>query len=206
MEGNQGPIMDLSDEVRIEASREAVYAALNDPEVLKRCIPGCESLERLSESELEGTVQVKVGPVRAKFKGKVTLSDFDPPAGYTLTGEGKGGAAGIAKGSAKVRLTEDGGATLLRYDVTADVGGKLAQLGGRLIESTSKKLAGQFFSSLEAAMADTAPDADERGAAEPDISSPAPETDSLAAGERTWLGVGIAAAFLLVILAWVLGR
>lgn len=190
--------MELSDEVKIAAPREAVYAALNDPAVLKRCIPGCETLERLSDNELEGTVQVKVGPVRAKFKGHVTLSDFDPPAGYTLTGEGKGGAAGVAKGSARVSLTEDGAGTLLRYDVSADVGGKLAQLGGRLIESTSKKLAGEFFQSLEGAMADVA-----AGGAVAAQSAPEPAgAHAFGDGDRSWLGVGIGAGFILLILAW----
>jgi len=185
--------MDLSDEVKIEAPREAVYAALNDAEVLRRCIPGCEELEKLSDTELEGTVQVKVGPVRAKFKGKVTLSDLDPPAGYTLTGEGKGGAAGVAKGSARVGLADEDGATRLSYDVTVDVGGKLAQLGGRLIETTSKKLAGEFFSSLEGAMADVAA---------PTAAPREPEPSQDRAGSTTWLGPGIGGGIIVLILLW----
>ena len=137
--------MDMNGTQRIEAPREKVYVALNDPEVLKQCIPGCETIERLSDTEMRAVVTLRVGPVKASFTGMVTLSDLDPPNGYTITGEGSGGGAGFAKGGAKVRLEADGKATILNYTVKADVGGKLAQLGGRLIESTAKKLAGDFF-------------------------------------------------------------
>jgi carbon monoxide dehydrogenase subunit G len=137
--------MDMTGEERIEASRETVWAALNDPEVLKRCIPGCESLEELSDTEMTARVRLRVGPVSATFSGKVTLSDIDAPNGYRIAGEGAGGAAGYAKGSALVRLIQDGAATILKYEVKADVGGKLAQLGGRLIDATARKLAGEFF-------------------------------------------------------------
>ncbi len=137
--------MDMKGTQRIEAPREKVYVALNDPEVLKQCIPGCETIERLSDTEMRAVVTLRVGPVKASFVGMVTLSDLDPPNGYTITGEGSGGGAGFAKGGAKVRLEADGKATILNYTVKADVGGKLAQLGGRLIESTAKKLAGAFF-------------------------------------------------------------
>ncbi len=137
--------MDMNGIQRIEAPREKVYVALNDPEVLKQCIPGCETIERLSDTEMRAVVTLRVGPVKASFTGMVTLSDLDPPNGYTITGEGSGGGAGFAKGGAKVRLEADGKATILNYTVKADVGGKLAQLGGRLIESTAKKLAGDFF-------------------------------------------------------------
>jgi carbon monoxide dehydrogenase subunit G len=137
--------MDMNGTQRIEAPREKVYVALNDPEVLKQCIPGCETIERLSDTEMRAMVTLRVGPVKASFIGMVTLSDLDPPNGYTITGEGSGGGAGFAKGGAKVRLEADGKATILNYTVKADVGGKLAQLGGRLIESTAKKLAGEFF-------------------------------------------------------------
>ncbi|MGO8844842.1 MAG: SRPBCC family protein [Methylocella sp.] len=137
--------MDMKGTQRIEAPREKVYVALNDPEVLKQCIPGCETIERLSDTEMRAVVTLRVGPVKASFTGMVTLSDLDPPNGYTITGEGSGGGAGFAKGGAKVRLEADGKATILNYTVKADVGGKLAQLGGRLIESTAKKLAGAFF-------------------------------------------------------------
>ena len=147
--------MQMSDEIRIEAPREKVYAALNDPEILKRAIPGCEEMERISDTELIAVAVIKIGPVKAKFKGQVTLSDIDPPNGYTITGEGTGGAAGFAKGGAKVSLIEDGDATILRYEVQADVGGKLAQVGGRLIEGTAKKLAADFFAAFSEAVADT---------------------------------------------------
>jgi carbon monoxide dehydrogenase subunit G len=137
--------MDMTGEERIEASRETVWAALNDPEVLRTCIPGCESLEKLSDTEMTAKVKLKVGPVSATFSGKVTLSDIDAPNGYKIAGEGSGGVAGHAKGSALVRLVADGTGTILKYEVKADVGGKLAQLGGRLIDATARKLAGEFF-------------------------------------------------------------
>jgi carbon monoxide dehydrogenase subunit G len=138
--------MDMNGSQRIEAPREVVYAALNDVEILRQCIPGCESIEKLSDNEMNAKVTLKVGPVKASFTGKVTLSDLDPPNGYTISGEGSGGAAGFAKGGAKVKLTPDGdAATVLDYTVNAQIGGKIAQLGGRLIDATAKKLAGEFF-------------------------------------------------------------
>lgn len=137
--------MDITGTQRIEAPRALVWAALNDPEVLRQCIPGCESLEKITDTEMTAKVTLKIGPVKATFSGKVTLSDIDPPNGYTITGQGSGGAAGFAKGSARVRLQEEGNATVLTYDAKAEIGGKLAQLGGRLIEGTAKKLAGEFF-------------------------------------------------------------
>lgn len=146
--------MKMTDSQRIPAPRGKVWAALNDPEVLKRCIPGCESLEMTSPTDMNATVVVKVGPVKATFKGKVTLSDIDAPNGYRITGEGSGGVAGFAKGGTTVRLEDDGSdATVLHYEVDAQIGGKLAQLGARLIDSTAKKLAGQFFESFAAAVA-----------------------------------------------------
>ena len=142
--------MDMSGEERIAAPRDAVWAALNDPEILKACIPGCQSLTMTSPTALEATVKIKIGPVSASFSGEVTLSNLNPPESYTISGEGKGGIAGFAKGGADVRLTEDGDGTILAYDVKAQIGGKLAQLGSRLIDSTSKKLANQFFTDLAA--------------------------------------------------------
>lgn len=138
--------MDMKGEERIPAPREVVWDALNDPEVLKACIPGCQTLEKTSDTSFSATVQAKVGPVKAKFAGDVTLTDIDPPNGYKISGEGKGGAAGFAKGGAVVSLAEDGGETVLTYEVDANVGGKLAQIGSRLIDSTAKKMAGEFFS------------------------------------------------------------
>jgi len=137
--------MEMNGEERIAASRETVWAALNDPEILKQCIPGCQSLEMTGDNEMSASVKLRIGPVSATFKGSVVLENINPPEGYTITGEGKGGIAGFAKGGADVSLREDGAETILVYDVKAQVGGKLAQLGSRLIDSTSKKLAGQFF-------------------------------------------------------------
>ena len=137
--------MNMSEEIRIYAPREKVFAALNDPVILRQAIPGCEELEQISDSELRATVKAKVGPVTAKFEGNVNLSDINPPESYTITGEGSGGPAGFAKGVARVRLAEDGDATILSYEVDAEVGGKLAQVGWRLIEGSSKKLTREFF-------------------------------------------------------------
>ncbi|KZK85988.1 Carbon monoxide dehydrogenase subunit G (CoxG) [Pseudovibrio sp. Ad13] len=140
--------MEMSGEQQIPASQEKVWEALNDPELLKKCIPGCDSLEKTSDTEMSATVTAKVGPVKAKFKGEVTLSDLNPPNSYKISGEGKGGVAGFAKGSADVTLSESGDGTLLSYEVNAKVGGKLAQLGNRLIDSTARKMAEEFFSNL----------------------------------------------------------
>jgi carbon monoxide dehydrogenase subunit G len=137
--------MDLSDEIRISAPRDAVYRALNDPEILRECIPGCEELIQHSPEQLEAKVVLKIGPVKARFAGEVTLDTSNAPGGFTLTGEGKGGAAGFAKGGADVTLTEDGDDTILAYTATVDIGGKIAQLGSRLIAGTAKKLSGKFF-------------------------------------------------------------
>ena len=138
----------------IQASKDAVWAALNDVGVLKQCIPGCENLTRTSETEMTATVVLKIGPIKASFAGKVTLSDLDPPNGYRISGEGSGGVAGFAKGGAGVKLeSESDGVTLLSYTVDAQVGGKVAQLGSRLIDSTAKKLAGEFFVRLAATIA-----------------------------------------------------
>lgn len=144
--------MEMTGSQRIEASRERVWQALNDPEILKASIPGCERIEKLSDTEMAATVTLKVGPVKASFQGDVKLADLDPPNGYTITGEGRGGAAGFAKGSARVSLIPEGGATVLSYSVKADVGGKLAQLGGRLIDSTARRLAAEFFDRFAQAM------------------------------------------------------
>jgi carbon monoxide dehydrogenase subunit G len=140
--------MELKGEYRIPASRETVWAMLNDPSVLRECIPGCESLEGSPEEGFSARVTTKVGPVKATFNGAVTLSNVNPPESYTISGEGKGGVAGFAKGGADVKLTTEGAETVLAYTVNAQVGGKLAQLGSRLIDSTAKKLADQFFSCL----------------------------------------------------------
>ena len=139
----------IEGEERIAAPVGRVWEALNDPEVLKACIPGCESLEKTSDTEMTATVTLKVGPIKARFNGAVELRNLKPPHSYTIQGEGKGGIAGFAKGGADVTLTEESPEmTVLRYAARADVGGKIAQLGSRLIDSTSKKLAGQVFSAF----------------------------------------------------------
>lgn len=140
--------MELKDEIIIHAPQEAVYAALNDAEVLKACIPGCEELVKTSDTTLEARVVLKIGPVKAKFSGDVTLSPDAPPERFSLTGQGNGGAAGFAKGGADVVLEAHPEGTLLRYNAKADFGGKLAQLGSRLIQGTAKKLAAKFFASF----------------------------------------------------------
>ncbi|HVB15337.1 MAG TPA: carbon monoxide dehydrogenase subunit G [Stellaceae bacterium] len=144
--------MDMQGERHIPAPRQKVWECLNDPEVLKRCIPGCETIEKISDTEFTAKVVARVGPVKASFSGKVTLSDLDPPSGYTITGEGTGGVAGFAKGSATVALTEEGGETVLRYGAQGQVGGKLAQIGSRLIDATARKMADEFFSRFVSAM------------------------------------------------------
>jgi carbon monoxide dehydrogenase subunit G len=138
--------MEMTGERRIPAPRQRVWERLNDPETLKLCIPGCESVEKVSDTEFTAKVRAKVGPVSASFTGKVTLADLDPPVSYTIIGEGQGGVAGFAKGSAQVALEEDGEETVMRYGAQGQVGGKLAQIGSRLIDATARKMAEQFFS------------------------------------------------------------
>jgi carbon monoxide dehydrogenase subunit G len=143
----------MSGERVLPADKATVWARLNDAETLKAAIPGCESLEKLSDTELQAVAKVKIGPVSARFKGKVNLTDIDPPNSYRISGQGEGGIAGFAKGGANVRLTDaEGGGTKLSYDVDAQVGGKIAQLGSRLIDSTAKKLADEFFTNFAKAL------------------------------------------------------
>lgn len=142
----------LSGDVVLPAPRQAVWEGLNNPEILKACIPGCQSLEKLSDTEFQAVAKVKIGPVSATFKGKVELSDLDPPNGYRITGAGEGGIAGFAKGGALVTLSEVEGGTNLHYDVDAQVGGKIMQLGGRLIDGAARKLADQFFADFAKAL------------------------------------------------------
>ena len=149
--------MDMTGEVRLPAPRETVWRALNDPEILKQSIPGCEEIQKLSDTEMTAKVSAKVGPVSAKFTGKVTLSDLDPPNGYTISGEGQGGVAGFAKGGAQVSLKEDTGGTMLSYKVNAQIGGKLAQIGSRLIDATARKMADEFFTRFATAVGAGAP-------------------------------------------------
>jgi carbon monoxide dehydrogenase subunit G len=144
--------MEMTGNERIPASRAAVYAALNDPEILKKSLPGCQELTKMSDTEFNAIIVIKMGPIKATFNMTGTLSDLDPPNGYTIRGEGKGGVAGFAKGGANVRLEDDGDATLLSYDVKADVGGKFAQLGARLINSTAMKFSSDFFGNFSRAV------------------------------------------------------
>lgn len=166
--------MDMSGEYRILAPRETVWAALNDPDTLKECIPGCDSLEKTSDTEMNASVTAKVGPVKAKFKGSVTLSDINPPESYKISGEGKGGAAGFAKGGADVSLAEDGAETILTYTAKAQVGGKLAQLGSRLIDSTAKKMADEFFGNFSKKLNISS---DTEASAEPIVAAATPDGD-----------------------------
>jgi len=160
--------MELSDSQLIKATRDVVWAALNDPEVLKACIPGCETVEKLSETELQAKVTLKIGPVKASFTGRVTLSNLNPPHGYTISGEGQGGVAGHARGGADVRLEAlSDEETMLHYEVKAEVGGKIAQLGARLIDGTAKKLAGEFFETFSEQLAPPAPEAEASAAEQP---------------------------------------
>jgi len=189
--------MKMSGQHRIEAPRQRVWEALNDTEILKQAIPGCEEIEKTSDTAFTAKVKLKIGPMSAKFAGAVTLSDLDPPNGYTISGEGKGGAAGFAKGGAKVRLEEDGAATVLHYEVTAQVGGKLAQIGSRLVDSTAKKMAGEFFGRFSDVMA-----AREAGGTAPETAAPVPEPASSGLGPMVWiLGVIAAAGALLLVFA-----
>jgi carbon monoxide dehydrogenase subunit G len=200
--------MEMTGRQRIEASRATVWAALNDPETLKRSIPGCQSLDRIGDDRMKATAAIKIGPIGARFSGEVTLSDLDPPNGYRINGEGSGGAAGFAKGGATVRLSDDGpGATLLDYEVSAQVGGKLAQLGGGLIDATAKQMAGQFFKKLAAVIAEVKPVAAAAAPEAASISAPAPLAPVPAAplsapSSLTW-GV---AALCAALIGFILGR
>ena len=145
--------MVMNGEVQLAAPRELVWAKLNDVDSLKASIPGCETLEKTADNEFAAVATNKIGPVKARFKGKVRLSDLDPPNGYRISGEGDGGVAGFAKGGATVALSEKDGGTLLTYNVEAQIGGKLAQLGQRLVNGAAKKLADQFFTKFAAQFA-----------------------------------------------------
>jgi uncharacterized protein len=153
--GNQTPMaMTMTGEVTLLARRTQVWSMLNDPTVLKACIPGCQSLEKTSDSSFAAVAKIKIGPVSASFKGKVQLSEMDAPNGYTISGEGEGGIAGFANGSAKVHLADATEGTILRYDITANIGGRIAQMGSRLIDGVAKKMADQFFSNFASAIDD----------------------------------------------------
>ncbi len=195
--------MEMSGEQIIAAPRQAVWDALNDPEVLKACIPGCDSLEKTSDTDMTATVTAKVGPVKAKFNGSVTLSEIDPPNGYRISGEGKGGAAGFAKGGAQVTLSDsDDGGTVLQYTVDATVGGKLAQIGSRLIDATAKKLSGEFFVAFAEHVA---VDVESEAESEPEAEAPPARTERDPYGRRwkgyspmTWISGAICLILILV--------
>jgi len=180
--------MELDGEYHIPADRMRVWRALNDPEILRRTVPGCEALEKISDTEFTARVVLKIGPVKARFQGKVTLGDLDPPNGYSITGEGQGGVAGFARGVAKVTLTEDGDGTCLRYQASATVGGKLAQIGQRMIAGASRKLAGEFFSAFSEAV----------GGGTVAAETPQPETP--ASGLTLWLWVAGVLALVIALL------
>lgn len=207
--------MQITGTFPIPAPRQRVWDGLNDPEVLRQCIPGCESLTRLSDTEMEGKVVAKVGPVKATFTGRVTLSDLDPPNGYTISGEGKGGVAGFAKGVAKVTLSDDGAGTVLSYAADASVGGKLAQVGARLIEAAAGQMAQDFFgrfAALVAAEAAAAPAEATTGAAGPSApvaaapqGAPGPSAAAPARRSPVWWWVG-GLVVIAVIVIWLLAK
>lgn len=205
--------MDLTGEYRIAAPRAVVWKALNDPEILRVAIPGCESLEKVSDTEMTAKVAIKIGPVSAKFAGKVTLSDLDPPKGYRITGEGQGGAAGFARGTAQVTLEEDGGATVLRYNADASVGGKMAQIGSRLVQGAAQKMANEFFGRFSELVANSDAARTEMPADMPatsaEIATAAPTKPAVTvadAGPRRGLGpwawIGGLVVIVALLLAW----
>jgi uncharacterized protein len=148
--------MEMAGRVELDAPRQLVWEKLNDPDTLQACIPGCESLEKESDTAFDAVATLKIGPMKVRFKGHVELTDLDPPNGYRINGEGQGGIAGFAKGGATVSLEAlDGDRTALVYDVSANVGGKMAQLGARLLDSVAKKYADQFFTNFAAAVSPT---------------------------------------------------
>ena len=195
--------MDMTGERLIPAPRARVWEALNNPDVLKAAIPGCESMEKLGDNELKATAAVKIGPIAARFTGKVKLLDLDPPNSYRIEGEGQGGVAGFAKGGAVVRLVDDGAGTLLSYDVKAQVGGKIAQLGARLIDAAAKQMADAFFNNFSAAVMAGEPEA---GAAAPVVAAGISLCDlipSEIAGLPivAWIGIVIYLPILLLLLS-----
>ena len=193
--------MDMKGEYRISAPREKVWDALNDPEVLKQCIAGCEELDKTSDIEFSARVHTRIGPVSAKFTGKVELSEIDPPNGYRISGEGQGGVAGFAKGGATVKLTEDGSETLLEYEANATVGGKLAQIGSRLIDATARKMADEFFGKFAEAVGE-ATEATEEVEAETQTTETTQTAPSSGLTPAVWVGglVVIAVVVLIIVL------
>jgi carbon monoxide dehydrogenase subunit G len=187
--------MKMSGSRELPAPQADVWRKLNDVDVLKRCIPGCESLEKTGENDLKATVALKIGPISARFQGNVTLSDLDPPNAYRISGSGNGGVAGSGNGGANVRLRPSGTGTELSYDVDANVSGKIAQLGGRLIDATAASLANQFFDRFAAEFATPTSTTGANGAAPPREAGPATGGRGLA-----WLWWVIAAAAIVALL------
>ncbi|MDH5749173.1 MAG: carbon monoxide dehydrogenase subunit G [Rhodospirillales bacterium] len=192
--------MKITGEYKIPASRQMVWEALNNPDILKQSIPGCESMEKTGDNEFTAKVTAKIGPVKAKFGGRVELSNIDPPNSYTISGEGSGGAAGFAKGGADVALEDDGEGTLLKYTVNANVGGKLAQIGSRLIDAAAGKMANDFFSRFIEVVAGEGALALEAEAAE---AAPAPAPAGLSTGSRTVIVLIISALLFAAALFYV---
>jgi carbon monoxide dehydrogenase subunit G len=191
--------MQFTGSFTVPAPRLRVWEGLNNPDLLRQCISGCEELTRVSDTEFEGKVVAKIGPVKASFAGKVTLSDLDPPNGYTISGEGKGGVAGFAKGGAKVKLSDSGPGTLLEYAVDASVGGKLAQIGGRLIEGTVNQMADEFFGKFSELVSAGVSAAPAEAAAAPIVASRAPA--QTASGSKTWIWVAAAVVVVAIAIA-----
>jgi uncharacterized protein len=186
--------MDMTGEVQIPAPRAKVWAALNDPEILKQSIPGCEEIEKISDTEMTAKVTAKVGPVKARFNGKVLLSDLKPPTSYKISGEGNGGGVGFAKGGATVTLADDGAGTKLTYIVQANVGGKLAQIGSRLIDATARKMADDFFARFAEVVGGPAPApavAPAAASAEPAAPAPVPASAGSRLSPILWV-IGLA--------------
>ncbi len=195
--------MQMSGEERIAAPRQLVWESLNDPEILRQCIPGCESVTKTSDTTFEAAVTAKIGPVKARFKGKVALSDLDPPNGYTISGEGQGGVAGFGKGSAKVTLTDEGKDTLLKYSVDAQIGGKLAQIGSRLVDAAAGGMAAEFFAKFNAVVAGAPAGA---GAAADITPSPSAGGNANRSGLPPWLWVGGLIVIVVGVLYYFVGR
>jgi carbon monoxide dehydrogenase subunit G len=198
--------MEMTGEQLIPAPQQAVWEALNDPQMLKACVPGCEAIDRLGENQFQVLMVARVGPVSAKFKGKLVLSDIQPPNSYSLAFEGQGGAAGFAKGSAHVRLAPADGHTKLSYDVKANVGGKLAQIGSRLVDAAAKKVADDFFRNFneKVSAADAHGHADgahQAGAAPPP--EPVPRDPDLPSVSDSTLGFVAAGALVVYLLSLV---
>ena len=189
-------IMEMASEQRIPAPREKVWAALNDPAILQAAMPGCESFEAVGDNQFSARVTTKVGPVKARFTFQVNLTAVDPPNGYTINGEGQGGAAGFAKGSADVGLEADGSDTLLRYKVSANVGGKLAQLGARLIDGTARKLADEFFGNFIALVSPHQQSAEEEKASS---AANTERVESAGVSRSGWIYVAVAAVIAAVV-------